>query len=112
MVLIHQTQAACIFTVLAGWGSGIEIPAKDQDFYALKDVPHGLVSQKVYFFKVTNAWRRCFVYTPADAASHIEIAKTYTPVDNHHKIYIKYFEIFESLSSKLGDEFAKIAELQ
>ena len=23
------------------WGSGIEIPAKDQDFYALKDVPHG-----------------------------------------------------------------------
>lgn len=48
------------------WGSGIEIPAKDQDFYALKDVPHGLVSQKVYFSKVTNAWRRCFVYTPAD----------------------------------------------
>lgn len=48
----------------------------------------------------------------ADAASHIEIAKTYTPVDNHHKIYIKYFEIFESLSSKLGDEFVKIAELQ
>lgn len=48
------------------WGSAIEIPAKDQDFYALKDVPHGLVSQKVYFSKVTNAWRRCFVYTPAD----------------------------------------------
>ncbi len=23
------------------WGSGIEIPAKDQDFYALKNVPHG-----------------------------------------------------------------------
>src|SRR5579859_4594361 len=23
------------------WGSGVEIPAQDQDFYALKDVPHG-----------------------------------------------------------------------
>jgi enterochelin esterase family protein len=48
------------------WGSAIEIPAKDQDFYALTDVPHGLVSQKLYFSKITNAWRRCFVYTPAD----------------------------------------------
>jgi enterochelin esterase family protein len=48
------------------WGSAIEIPASDQDFYALKDVPHGLVSQKMYFSKVTNSWRRCFVYTPAE----------------------------------------------
>lgn len=48
------------------WGSGIEIPAGDKDFYALKDVPHGLVSENVYFSKLTNAWRHCFVYTPAD----------------------------------------------
>ena len=48
------------------WGSGIEIPAKDQDFYALKDLPHGIVSQKIYFSKTTNAWIRCFVYTPSD----------------------------------------------
>jgi len=48
------------------WGSAIEIPAKDQDFYAMKDVPHGLVSEKIYFSKITNEWRRCFVYTPAD----------------------------------------------
>lgn len=47
------------------WGSGIEIPAPDQDFYALQDVPHGLVSQNIYFSKITNSWRRCFVYTPA-----------------------------------------------
>lgn len=46
------------------WGSGIEIPAKDNDFYALKDVAHGLVSENIYFSKLTNAWRRCFVYTP------------------------------------------------
>jgi enterochelin esterase family protein len=48
------------------WGSGIEIPASDQDFYALKQVPHGLVQQKLYFSKVTQAWRRCFVYLPAE----------------------------------------------
>jgi enterochelin esterase family protein len=48
------------------WGSGIEIPADDQDFYALKDVPHGLVSEKIYFSEITQVWRRCFVYTPPD----------------------------------------------
>ncbi|MFN8257092.1 MAG: alpha/beta hydrolase-fold protein [Bacteroidales bacterium] len=46
------------------WGSGIEIPAPDQEFYALKDVPHGLVSVKIYFSKITESWRRCIVYTP------------------------------------------------
>jgi len=48
------------------WGSAIEIPAPDEDFYAQKDVSHGLVSQKMYFSKITNSWRRCFVYTPAE----------------------------------------------
>ena len=45
-------------------GSGIEIPASDKDFYAIKEIPHGLVSENIYFSKLTNAWRRCFVYTP------------------------------------------------
>jgi enterochelin esterase-like enzyme len=48
------------------WGSAVEVPAKDQDFYALKDVPHGLISENIYFSKITNAWRRCFVYTPSE----------------------------------------------
>jgi enterochelin esterase-like enzyme len=46
------------------WGSGIEIPARDRDFYAMKDVPHGLVSEVNYFSKLTQSFRRCFVYTP------------------------------------------------
>lgn len=46
------------------WGSGIEIPAKDQDFYALKNVPHGEVIEKIYYSKVNDAMRRCFIYTP------------------------------------------------
>jgi len=47
------------------WGSGIEIPAKDQEFYALKNVPHGQVRENLYFSEITQAWRRCFVYTPS-----------------------------------------------
>jgi enterochelin esterase-like enzyme len=48
------------------WGSGIEIPAKDQDFYALKDVPHGQLRQILFPSKSTNTSRRAFVYTPPD----------------------------------------------
>jgi len=47
------------------WGSGIEIPSADQDFFALKNVPHGFVSENIYFSKLTNSFRRCFIYTPA-----------------------------------------------
>jgi enterochelin esterase family protein len=46
------------------WGSAVEIPATDQDFYALANVPHGQVRQEIYFSKGANAVRRCFVYTP------------------------------------------------
>ncbi len=46
------------------WESGIEIPAHDQDFYALKDVPHGRVEQVLFPSKSTNISRRAFVYTP------------------------------------------------
>jgi enterochelin esterase-like enzyme len=46
--------------------SGIEIPAKDQDFYAMKDVPHGQIRQNRFYSKIGNGWRRIFVYTPPD----------------------------------------------
>jgi enterochelin esterase-like enzyme len=48
------------------WGSAIEIPAHDADFYAVKNVPHGQLRQNLYFSKSTNTTRRCFVYTPPD----------------------------------------------
>ena len=47
------------------WESGIEIPAHDKDFYALKNVPHGNVQQILFPSKSTNTSRRAFVYTPA-----------------------------------------------
>jgi enterochelin esterase-like enzyme len=46
------------------WESGIEIPAHDKDFYALKDVPHGKVQQILFPSKSTNTSRRAFIYTP------------------------------------------------
>jgi len=46
------------------WESGIEIPAHDQDFYALKDVPHGNVQQVLFPSPSTSTSRRAFVYTP------------------------------------------------
>ncbi len=46
------------------WGSGIEIPAPDADFYALKQVPHGQVREIFFHSESTNSERRAFVYTP------------------------------------------------
>jgi len=45
--------------------SGIEIPEKDVDYYSLKDVPHGQIRLVNYYSNITKAWRRAFVYTPA-----------------------------------------------
>ncbi|MBP5772203.1 MAG: esterase [Bacteroidaceae bacterium] len=46
------------------WESGIEIPAHDRDFYALKNVPHGNVQQVLFWSESTQQVRRAFVYTP------------------------------------------------
>src|SRR5512135_778454 len=59
------------------WGSGVEVPAKDQDFYALKNVPHGHIRQVVYYSKANDTMRRAFVYTPPDYEKN---AKTRYPV--------------------------------
>jgi enterochelin esterase-like enzyme len=48
------------------WESGIEIPAHDQDFYALKPVPHGRVQQVLFDSPSTGTVHRAFVYTPPD----------------------------------------------
>lgn len=58
--------ASLYFYGASRWGSGVEVPAKDQEFYALKNVPHGQLRQTIYYSKVNNTMRRCFVYTPPD----------------------------------------------
>ena len=47
------------------WESGIEVPAKDQDFYTLRNVPHGRMDQVMVPSKVGNQpFRNIVVYTP------------------------------------------------
>ena len=46
------------------WESGIEIPAHDQDFYQVKNVPHGQVVQVLFPSKETGETHRAFVYLP------------------------------------------------
>ena len=52
------------------WESGIEIPAHDQDFYALRpDIPHGTIHEVLFPSAVegnrlADGHRRAFVYTP------------------------------------------------
>jgi enterochelin esterase-like enzyme len=44
--------------------SGVEVPERGADYYAISDVPHGEVREKRYFSKSTGGWRRAMVYTP------------------------------------------------
>jgi len=48
------------------WGSGVEVPAHDQAFYALENVPHGQLRETLFYSKHSEAVLRCFVYTPPD----------------------------------------------
>ncbi len=48
------------------WGSGIEIPSADMDFWQVKNVPQGAVEEKYYWSKATESMRHCYVYLPAE----------------------------------------------
>jgi S-formylglutathione hydrolase FrmB len=61
---IFNDPGTCNFYGSTRWESGIEIPAHDQDFYALKNVPHGNVVQILFPSPSTNTSRRAFVYAP------------------------------------------------
>ena len=54
------------------WGSGIDIPAHDEDFYAVKNVPHGDVREVYYYSKTNDAMRHCYIYTPASYDTDLE----------------------------------------
>ena len=64
------------------YGSGaertqIELPAHDQDKYALRDVPHGQIRELYFKSSVTGEHRHVFVYTPPMYDSNL---KTRYPV--------------------------------
>jgi enterochelin esterase-like enzyme len=50
--------------------SGIDVPEQGDDYYHVRDVPHGEVRMRVYRSKVTGEPRRAYVYTPADYDSN------------------------------------------
>lgn len=60
--------------------SGIEIPFSGGDYYALRNVPHGDIRIKRYFSRVTNSWRRFYIYTPPAYDSAVN--------DNYPVLYI------------------------
>ena len=46
--------------------SAIEIPEAGVDFYLPKDVPHREIRMQRYWSDLTQAWRTCYVYLPAE----------------------------------------------
>ena len=64
------------------WGSAIEIPAKDEDFYAVKNVPHGQLRENLYFSKSTNR--------PAAASSTRRPITTRTPRKRYPVLYLQH----------------------
>ena len=51
--------------------SGIEIPIRGVQYYAVKDVPHGEIRIKRYFSNVFNTWRQFYIYTPPDYDTNV-----------------------------------------
>jgi gluconokinase len=47
-----------------------------------------------------------------EAAKTVNLTDLVTPDKKNHKMYLKYYDIFERLSTKLANEFADIAALQ
>ena len=46
------------------WGSGIDIPAQDEDFYTVKNVPQGSINEVYYWSTVQGKMRHGYVYLP------------------------------------------------
>lgn len=44
--------------------SGFEMPFFGDDYYAVRNVPHGDIRMERYLSEVTGQWRRMYVYTP------------------------------------------------
>ena len=46
------------------WGSGIDIPAADESFYTMKNVPQGSISEVYYYSTVQEKMRHGYIYLP------------------------------------------------
>ena len=48
------------------WGSGIDVPAADEEFYTVKNVPQGSINAVYYWSDVTEKMRHGYIYLPAE----------------------------------------------
>ena len=46
------------------WGSGIDIPAADESFYTIKNVPQGSINEVYYWSTVQEKMRHGYIYLP------------------------------------------------
>jgi enterochelin esterase-like enzyme len=60
--------------------SGIEVPFKGDDYYTVKNVPHGDIRIKRYYSNVTHGWRDFYMYTPPGYDQN--------PTENYSVLYI------------------------
>jgi gluconokinase len=47
-----------------------------------------------------------------EASKTVTMHQTYLPNAENHKVYAQYFKVFESLITKVADEFDAISDLQ
>jgi enterochelin esterase-like enzyme len=47
-----------------GIKTAIDVPSPGEEYYDLKDVPHGHVLQHLYYSKILQTWRRMYIYLP------------------------------------------------
>ncbi len=48
------------------WGSGIDVPAADEEFYTVKNVPQGSINEVYYWSDVTEKMRHGYIYLPTE----------------------------------------------
>jgi enterochelin esterase family protein len=46
------------------WGSGIDVPAADEEFYTVKNVPQGTINEVYYWSTVQEKMRHGYIYLP------------------------------------------------
>ncbi len=75
---------AQMFYGASRWGSGVEVPAHDADFYAVRNVPHGNLREVRFFSKIANTTLQCYVYTIEEMIPFID-ATYRTVADQPHR---------------------------
>jgi gluconokinase len=47
-----------------------------------------------------------------EAAQKVKLLDNFHPRSQNHKVYMRHYDIFETLGARLQDQFERIAELQ